>query len=57
MFAGAAPDDVGPAALALLVAESAPDHEEVMTRLVMNMLAADRRVLALARAPSAPEIR
>ncbi len=32
-------NDVGLAALALLVAESAPKDKEVMTRLVMNMLA------------------
>ena len=33
-------NDVGLAALALLVAESAPPDKEVMIRLVMNMLAA-----------------
>jgi prophage maintenance system killer protein len=32
-------NDVGLAALALLVAESAPKDKEVMIRLVMNMLA------------------
>jgi len=32
-------NDVGLAALALLVAESAPTDKEVMIRLVMNMLA------------------
>jgi prophage maintenance system killer protein len=34
-------NDVGLAALALLVAESAPKDKEVMIRLVMNMLAGD----------------
>ena len=32
-------NDVGLAALALLVAESMPKHKDVMIRLVMNMLA------------------
>lgn len=32
-------NDVGLAALALLVAESSPSDKEVMIRLVMNMLA------------------
>ena len=32
-------NDVGLAALALLVAESAPKDKDVMIRLVMNMLA------------------
>ena len=32
-------NDIGLAALALLVAESAPDQKEVMIRLIMNMLA------------------
>jgi hypothetical protein len=35
-------NDVGLAALALLVAESAPKDKEVMIRLVMNMLAGPR---------------
>jgi prophage maintenance system killer protein len=34
-------NDVGLAALALLVAESVPKDKEVMIRLVMNMLAGD----------------
>lgn len=34
-------DDVGLAALTLLVAESAPDAKTVMIHLVMNMLARD----------------
>ncbi|TAK51876.1 MAG: Fic/DOC family protein [Gammaproteobacteria bacterium] len=37
-------NDVGLAALALLVAESAPADKEVMIRLVMNMLAGPQRV-------------
>lgn len=36
-------NDVGLAALALLVAESAPKNKEVMIRLVMNMLAGPKR--------------
>ncbi len=41
LFRDVAPviNDVGLAALALLVAESAPKDKEVMIRLVMNMLA------------------
>jgi len=35
-------NDVGLAALALLVAESAPTQKEVMIRLIMNMLASER---------------
>jgi prophage maintenance system killer protein len=36
-------NDVGLAALALLVAESAPKDKDVMIRLVMNMLAGPPR--------------
>lgn len=41
LFRAGAPviNDVGLAALALLVAESAPQDKEVMIRLIMNMLA------------------
>jgi hypothetical protein len=42
-------NDVGLAALALLVAESAPKDKEVMIRLVMNMLA-EPNALSLVRA-------
>lgn len=34
-------NDIGLAALALLVAESAPSNKDTMVRLIMNMLAPD----------------
>lgn len=37
-------NDVGLAALALLVAESDPKDKEILIRLVMNMLVADNAV-------------
>ncbi|MDP2155124.1 MAG: hypothetical protein Q8J61_03920, partial [Sulfuricella sp.] len=36
-------NDIGPAALALLVAESDPAHKKTMIRLIMNMLAQGAR--------------
>ncbi len=35
-------NDIGMAALALLIAESKPKDKEIMIRLIMNMLAKER---------------